>query len=346
MTEIMTHPMKAARIVGPRLVELIDVPLPKIGENEVRFKIEMSCLCGSDSPMFRNDFEAMKRKGDFCNTLYVDYHNDPVYPLITGLSLHECVGTVTESRSARFKPGDFVLGVPVHQHGFFEYLTLPEERIYPMPGGTVSRSEILMSQPLGTILYGFRKLPEVAGKTVAIIGQGPIGLMMNSVLSRMGVKQIIGIDNLPYRTEVGKQMGATSVIDGSLEDVRQRISELTHGKLADLVIEAAGHHEISTDLAVDLVAQDGHVFQFGVTDYTYVDGFPLGKFFYKNVTLLNSVGAYFEKDFVEAARMIMEGEVDVKPLLTHTFKVDQVQEAYETFVDRRDKSIKVLIDFS
>ena len=338
--------MKAGRFVGPRKVELVDVPLPVIGENEVRFKIEASCLCGSDSPFFNYDFEKLRSEGRKPIKNFMDYNLESIYPMPIGLSLHECVGTVTESRSARFKVGDFVLGVPMMQRGFFEYLTLPEERIYSMPDGPVSKQEILMSQPLGTILFGFRKLPDISGKTVAVIGQGPIGLMMNSVLRNCGAREIIGIDNLTYRTRVGEQMGATTVIDSSKEDPRKKVEELTQGEGADIVLEAAGHHELSIDLAVDLVAHDGHVMQFGVTDYPYVDHYPAGKLFYKNASLHNSVGAYYEKDFVEASRQIASGEVDVKPLLTHTFKLDQVQQAYETYVDRADNALKVLLDFS
>jgi threonine 3-dehydrogenase len=338
--------MKAGRITGPRSVEIIDIPIPDMGDKQVRFKIEAACLCGSDSPLFNYDFEQRRKDGKHSNTHYIDYDLNSIYPMDVGLSLHECVGTVTESRSPRFKPGDFVLGVPIRQHGFFEYLTLADDRIYPMPSGAVSKQEILMSQPLGTILFGFRKLPDVAGKTVVVIGQGPIGLMMDSVLINRGAKQVIAIDKLAYRTDVGKQMGATTVIDSSSEDPLERVEQLTSGNLADIVIEAAGHHELSINLAVDLVAHDGHVLQFGVTDFTFVDKFPAGKFFYKNVSLHNSVGAYYEKDFVEAGRMIAQGEIDVKPLLTHSFKLDQVQQAYETYVDRSDGALKVLLDFS
>jgi threonine dehydrogenase-like Zn-dependent dehydrogenase len=338
--------MKAGRIVGPRKVELIEVPLPEIGENEVRFKIEASCLCGSDSPLFNYDFEKLKREGKRANTFFIDYDQESLYPMPIGLSLHECVGTVTESNSARHQVGDFVLGVPLKQCGFFEYLTLPEERIYPMPSGSVSKQEILMSQPLGTILYGFRKLQDISGKIVVVIGQGPIGLMMNSVLRNRGAKQIIGIDPLSYRTAVGLQMGATDVIDSSVDDPLKKVKEFTQGALADIVIEAAGHHELSINLAAHFVAHDGHVLQFGVTDYEYVDNYPAGLFFAKNVSVHNSVSAFYENDFVEASRQIVDGEVDVKPLLTHSFKLDQVQKAYETYADRSDDALKVLLDFS
>ena len=338
--------MKAGRFVSRRKVEIVDVPMPEMGENMVRFKVEHACLCGSDSPMFNYDYNQHKEDGYHTNEIYVDYSRESIYPMPPGLSLHECVGTVTESTSERYRVGDFVLGVPIDQYGFFEYLTLPEERIYPMPEGPVSKQEILMSQPLGTILFGYRKLAAIEGKNVVVIGQGPIGTMMNSVLKREGAAQIIGIDKYDYRLKVGELMGSTGHINNAETDPVPIIDTLTDGKMADIVIEAAGHHELAIELAVDLVAHDGEVLQFGVTDIDHVDRFPLGKFFYKNATLHNSVGAFYEKDFVEASRLIAEGEVDVKPLLTHTFKLDQVQEAYETFVDRADGAMKVLLDFS
>ena len=338
--------MLAGRFTGPRRVELIDVPVPELKENEVRIKMEVACLCGSDSPMFISDYEELKAEGVHANPWFVDYEREDMYPLNTGLSLHECVGTVTESRSENHKVGDFVLGIPIHQHGFFEYLSLPEERVYPMPNGIVSKQEILMSQPLGTILYGFRKLPDIGGATVAVVGQGPIGQLMNPVLAARGADQIVAIDKLGYRAEVSKQMGSTVQIDSSQEDPVEVVESLTDGRMADVVIEAAGHHELSIDLAVDLVCQDGHILQFGVTDLAYFDRYPAGKLFGKNVSLHNSVGACDKKDFVEAARMIVEGEVDVNPLLTHTFHVQDAQTAFEHYVDRKDGALKVLLDFS
>jgi len=338
--------MKAGQIVAQRKIEIVDVPMPEMEDDQVRFKVEHACLCGSDSPMFNYDFNERRAAKYLTNDIYIDYEKESLYPLPPGLSLHECVGTVTESTSEKYKVGDFVLGVPIMQYGFFEYLTLPEDRIYPMPRGPVSNQEILMSQPLGTILFGFRKLPEIRDKNVVVIGQGPMGVLMNAALKMRGAAQIIAIDKYDYRLRVGEQMGSTGDINNSERDPKSIVETLTDGEGADIVIEVAGHHELAIELAIDLVRHDGHVMQFGVTDIDHVDHFPLGKFFYKNVTLHNSVGAFYEKDFVEASRLIAEGIIDVKPLLTHTFKLDQAQEAFETFVDRADGAIKVLLDFS
>ena len=138
---------------------------------------------------------------------HIDYSQPKVYPLPVGLSLHECVGVVVESASSDFQEGDFVLALPFDQYGFFEYLTLPESRIFPLPEEPVSKQEILMAQPLGTLLFAWRMMPEIEGKTVAVLGQGPIGLMFNSLLKLRGAGTVIGIDRLEERASVGREMG-------------------------------------------------------------------------------------------------------------------------------------------
>jgi len=338
--------MKAGRFKGPRKVEIIDVPIPELGENQVQIKLEVACLCGSDSPMFISDYVALKAQGIRANDWCVDYGRDEMYPLNIGLSLHECIGTVTESRSEKYKAGDFVLGIPIAQHGFFEYLTLAEERVYSMPNGVVSKPEILMSQPLGTILFGMRKLPDISGKSVAIVGMGPIGLLWCAYLKYLGASSIFAIDKLGYRVEVSKEMGSTAQIDSSKENPVAAVENLTNGKMAEIVIEAAGHHEMAIDLATELIAMEGHLLQFGVTDVATFDNYPAGILYGKNVSIHNTVGAIGPKEFLEAADLIVAGKINVKPLLTHSFKFEDAQTAFEYYVDRKDNALKVLLEFS
>lgn len=312
---------------------------------DVRIKLQKTCLCGSDIPYFGYDQQRLSDEGKRNPYGHVTYERERVYPLPVGLSLHECVGIVAESKSDRFKEGDFVLGLPFHQYGFFEYLTLPENRVFPLPESPVSKEEILLAQPLGTLLYAWRKMPDVSGKTVAVLGQGPIGLMFNALLKLKGAATVIGIDRLKYRVDAGRVLGADHVIDASETDVQEAVSELTDGTLADIVIEAVGHGELAINEAIDLVRVDGTLFAFGVVDHDYRDHYALGKAFMKNMTIHHSVGAKDAGDFLEAARMIANGEVNLKPLLTHSLPFDEAQKAYELFVDRQDKSIKVVIDF-
>jgi len=337
--------VKAVQIIGPRKAEIIEVEMPALKEGDVRVRIQKTCLCGSDIPYFAYDQQKLLDEGKPNAAGHIDYSQPKVYPLPVGLSLHECVGVVVESASSDFQEGDFVLALPFDQYGFFEYLTLPESRIFPLPEEPVSKQEILMAQPLGTLLFAWRMMPEIKGKTVAVLGQGPVGLMFNALLKLRGAGTVIGIDRLEERANVGREMGADEIIvpgdAGSLE----QLSDLTNGEMADVVIEAAGHADLSFNDAVDLVRKEGTIFEFGVIDTDYVDNYPFGKVFYKNLTVRHSVGAKDKGDFLAAADLIAEGKVDMKPLLTHSFPFANAQTAYETFVDRKDGAIKVLIDF-
>ncbi len=345
--------MKAGLITAPRRIEIIDAPddtLGRIPEElasipKVTVQLEKACLCGSDSPFFNYDFAELKANNRRIIDFVVSYEKDSVYPLNLGLSLHECVGTVVETHSAKFKVGDFVLALPFDQHGFFSLLTLPENRIFKLPESNVSKEEILLCQPLGTIIYGFRKLPELEGKTVAIIGQGPIGLMMNSLLAKTGASKVIAVDCQSDRLSLSRKTGATHVINHSQESTSAKLQEINDGKLADIVIEAVGHNESAIDLAVGLATHDGFVLNFGVIDGWHEDHFPFGKAFYKNLTISHSVGAALPEHFLPAADMIAKGEIDVSSLLTHSLPFNQAQEAYELFVDRKEGAIKVVLDF-
>ncbi len=333
------------QITGPRKAEIIEVEMPVLKEGDVRVRIQKTCLCGSDIPYFAYDQQKLLNEGKPNAAGHIDYSQPKVYPLPVGLSLHECVGVVVESASSDFQEGDFVLALPFGQYGFFEYLTLPESRIFPLPEDPVSKQEILMAQPLGTLIFAWRMMPEIEGKTVAVLGQGPIGLMFNSLLKLRGAGTVIGIDRLEERAGVGRQMGADEIIvPGDAGSVEQ-LSDLTNGDMADVVIEAAGHADLAFNDAVDMVRNEGTIFEFGVVDTDYVDNYPFGKVFYKNLTVRHSVGAKDKGDFLAAADLIAEGKVDMKPLLTHSFPFASAQTAYETFVDRNDGAIKVLIDF-
>ena len=333
------------QIIGPRKAEIIEVEMPALKEGDVRVRIQKTCLCGSDIPYFAYDQQKLLDEGKPNAAGHIDYSQPKVYPLPVGLSLHECVGVVVESASSDFQEGDFVLALPFDQYGFFEYLTLPESRIFPLPEEPVSKQEILMAQPLGTLLFAWRMMPEIKGKTVAVLGQGPVGLMFNALLKLRGAGTVIGIDRLEERANVGREMGADEIIVSGDAGSLEQLSDLTNGEMADVVIEAAGHADLSFNDAVDLVRKEGTIFEFGVIDTDYVDNYPFGKVFYKNLTVRHSVGAKDKGDFLAAADLIAEGKVDIKPLLTHSFPFANAQTAYETFVDRKDGAIKVLIDF-
>lgn len=320
--------MLAGRIHAPGQIELIDIPEPKLepredGTPEVIFQPECACLCGSDLPFF-----AMN--GEF---------PDPV----VGHSLHEMIGAVVDSTGSRFQPGDRVLAVPDNQVGLFERFVVAEQQVIPLDP-RVPEETAMLAQPLGTVICALKKLPEILDRDVVVVGQGPIGQLFCAALSNLGARQIIAVDLLESRLEMSPQMGATHTICNTRDDAKAAVKEITEGRMADIVVEAVGHRDQALNLCIDLCRYNGRILYFGVPPET-IDGVRLRDLFRKNLSVHSSVFPDFRRDFPLAMRWIGEGRIDVSKIITHRFPLADIQTAFETFRDRRDGALKVLVEF-
>lgn len=322
--------MLAGQISIPRKVELIDIPEPTLdsapgsGEpGDIIFQPELACLCGSDMPFFQGGY--------------------PECVPQVGHSLHEMIGTVVDTNGKRFKPGDRVLAVPVFQVGLFERYRVTEARAIPLDP-RVPDDHAVLAQPLGTVIYALRKLPNLLDWNVVVVGQGPMGQLLCATLRNLGARQIIVVDRVDYRLEVSRRMGATAVINAEKQDPVEAVSELTGGVMADLVIEAVGHGEQVFNLCTDLCREHGRILFFGVPPAT-IDGLRWLDLFMKNINVQTTVNPDFERDFPLAMQWIAEGRIDVSPLVTHRYPLAQIQEAFELYEQRRDGALKVFVEF-
>jgi len=320
----------AGKIFAPQRVELIDVPEPQLGPRpadgqagEIIFQPHTACLCGSDIPYFEMGYPECQPE--------------------VGHSLHEMIGTVVATNGSRFQPGDRVLCVPVHQCGLAERFVVSEQRAIPLDP-RVPDDHAVIAQPLGTILYGLRKLPNLLDWNVVIVGQGAIGQLFCAAVRNLGARQIIAVDRLADRLKISPTMGATSVVNSSQTDPVQAIAERTDGHLADLVIEAVGHREQALDLCTSLCRKYGTILYFGVPPETIGEVRWLD-LFRKNINVQTTVNPDFARDFPLAMRWIAEGRIDVSPVITHRFPLAQIQQAFEMYHQRLDGSLKVFVDF-
>lgn len=341
--------MKAAQIVAPRKVELVDVEEPclnGISSGMIKVKVERACLCGSDSPKFDYDLSNTEDlRIQRTRSKLSDFNASTVYPLRPGQSIHECLGTVVESTSSRFKEGDFVLALPQAQSGLCEYFCTQDMGAIRLPRDLVAKEQILMSQPLGTVVWACQKLGNLLDLNTVVVGQGPMGLLFSHMLSNLGARTVIAIDKLDYRLEVSKRMKATHTIQVDREDPILAVQEVTGGKMADLVFEVVGHQTDTIGLCMKLVRRLGTLVSFGVPDETIYKNFPYGEFFGKNLTLIGSVGPDVVPNFSLARDMIAQSRIDVTPIITHVIPFQEIQQAYELFVDRKDKAVKVVLNY-
>jgi len=318
----------AGHMPAPGQVELVEVSEPELpprdpeGPGQIIIQPTLSCLCGSDLPFFQGSDE---------------------YPILEGHSLHEMIGTVVATNGERYQVGEEVLAVPLDQRGLYERYVVDETRAIPVDT-RVAREHALLAQPLGTVIYALKKLPNVLDLDFAVVGQGPIGQLYNLALSNMGARQVIGIDLLPSRLAHSRKHGATATVCNAEVDPVEAVSELTGGRMVDVVIEVVGHADQAINLCISLVGHGGRMLYFGVPPET-IDGVRWRDLFLKNLTVHTSVNPDFDRDFPLAMRWIGEGRVDMSGLVTHRFPITEIQQAFDLFNARGDGCLKVFLDY-
>jgi threonine dehydrogenase-like Zn-dependent dehydrogenase len=319
--------MKAAQILAQGRIELVDAADFETPRNdEVIVAAETGCLCGSDIPFFSE--------------------RQPAYPLPPGLSLHEIIGRVIASASASFHIGDRVLAMPPGLLGCAEQLCLAADRLVPIDEALTNECAVI-SQPMATVLSALSTIPTLLGRTVAVVGQGPIGLLFDTCLAQQGAARIIGIDVRDYRLARSCEFGATDIVvsrDAGGSDAIARVGELTRGVMADVVVEAVGHEDQQFNLAAALARDKGRVLFFGIPPER-IDGVALEAVVRKSLTVHTSVPDDLRPFVRIAQRAIVSRRIDPSRLITHRFSFAQIQQAFETYRDRRDGALKVLIDF-
>ncbi len=320
--------MKAGQIVAPHHIEIIDIDKPNLADypdGTVMIKTLHSAVCGSDMPSF------------------VLEHPADRYPLGKGLSIHEAIGVVTDSKSEKFKVGDEVLALPRHIGGCSEYFLSDESVTVPLV--EYHRKDcILMSQPLGTVVWACRKLGNLLNLDTVIIGQGPMGQLFTHMLSNLGAKTVIATDLVDFRLEVSKQMRATHTINSANEDIVTAVKEITDGRMADLVIEVVGHQTETINTCLQLLKRGATLLAFGVPD-DEVYNFQFAEFFRKNIRFLGSVGPDVPNDFPLAMDMIAQGRIDVSPIITHHLPFTEAQKGFEMALHKKDEAVKIVFDY-
>jgi len=318
--------MLAAQIVAPGRIEIREVEPPDpraAGEGSIVVRTAVGAVCGSDLPRFYRQLAARK------------------YPLPPGQSLHECIGTVVHSRSGRFREGDAVLALPHGSLGLAQLFVSHEDAAVTLPGGRLDE-RLVLGQPLATVLCALRRMPAVLDRDVAVVGQGPMGLMFTRMLANQGARRIVGIEPVAHRRAAALAMGATHVLDPGAGDTAQALREITGGTLADLVVEAVGHQSETINHCIDLVRLEGTIVAFGVPDEAV---YPLRyrDLFRRKATLLASVQPDIQADYSLALDLLSQGRFDAAPMISHRLAFTEAARAFRMATDRSDGAVKILL---
>ena len=319
--------MKAVQIIARGQPAFVDAPKPPLQPGSALVKTLRLSLCGSD-----------------IRHLY--YLPDSHYPTQPGETGHEMVGVIEaiDPANGKFKPGDRVLCLAPDHGAMCEYYLAPVHHLLPLDPATPLEHSV-QAQQFGTVLYAARTLPDLRGKTVAVIGQGSAGLWFNFTLAQRGAAKIIALDLKAYRLRYSEAFGATHTIHNADSCPLEALRAINGGELPDVVIEAAGEPD-AIRLAVEITRFGGFLLFFGVPRLEVIE-FPIFDAFWKTLTMKSMVGAINDPGHActrQALEYINSGAVDVGRMITHTFAFKDVFEAYELHRIQDEGAVKIVVD--
>jgi L-iditol 2-dehydrogenase len=322
--------MPAAVVTALREVRCEAAAIPDPEPGKVLLRSKLGSICGTD-----------------LHIVYMGW-NVYEYPLEPGHPGHEGVGEVIDGGGSEFQPGDIVLTAPNiwSSKTFAEYQLIDPSFLLKLPN-TAPLSHLLMAQQLGTVVFAARKLPPLLGKTVAVIGQGSVGLFHDFLLRRLGAHRIIGIEPVPSRLKAGVTLGIDHAIDVTGDKATQAVLDLTDGEGADVVVEAVGS-SATLNQSFKMTRPHGRVAAFGLPDGKDPVPFDWDTFFRKRLEMHADFGAQDEPGlpaFQIAVDYITRGDIDMEPFVTHQFPIERVQEAFDLAESPDDGALKVSITF-
>jgi threonine dehydrogenase-like Zn-dependent dehydrogenase len=320
--------MRAIEFIGPRKIRLRDdAPTPEPQPGEVLVQCRYVALCGTNMGPYLHD-------GRWAN---------PAIQRPPGWLGHENIGVIVRSRAADWPEGTPVLAHPDDYNGFAEYIRSKPAGLARLPENLPDLAAMVVAQPLATVLRAMVRTGPVIGQRSAVLGQGPMGLIFTHLLRRMGASQVIGIDRVAWRLGWATRFGATSVVDASREDVVETVRAQTGGKMIDFCVEAVGRPE-ALDVAARLPCRQGRLYVFGVPHHER-QTFPWFHTVGNETELITSMGPECMDYFQTAVNMIVDGHVDLMPMVTPRLPWDRAAEAFEMYANPEgaEGSLKVTL---
>ena len=222
-----------------------------------------------------------------------------------------------------------------------EYVRVPfaDNGLNPLPDNVDDTAALLVGDVLASGYFGAELAEIRPGDSVLVLGAGPVGLCAMSCARLFGPACIIACDPLPERLELARRMGVADVLlNPTTDNVPEAVQALTHGRGADAVIEAAGGHDT---FQTAWQAARANACVAVVALYEEDQTLPLPRMYGKNLTFkTGGVDAIHSDRLIS---LIASGKIDTRPLITHTFPLSRIMDAYSLFERHADGCVKCAI---
>jgi threonine dehydrogenase-like Zn-dependent dehydrogenase len=336
--------MRGIVFVGDRKLEVREFPDPTPGPGEVVLEMKASGMCGSDLHLYRAPAGAgakdlgMKEVGPIiaghepCGVVAAVGPNVPEVQAQVGMRamVHHYLGCgvckhCRSGWSQLCKKVTAIYGISQHG-GHAQYLKVPARTLVQLPDELSFEVGAAVSCGTGTAYGALKRIGLSGRETIAIFGQGPVGLSGTQLAKAMGAR-VIALDVGAERLELAKQMGADITINSKKDDPVQAIKDLTHGEGAELTMDCSGNPDARL-AAVRSTRTWGTVGLVGEGDKLTLD--VSTDLLRRQLTLVAS-WTFSTVGQAECARFIADRRIAVEKLYTHRYKLDQATEAYKLF---------------
>ncbi len=346
--------MKAAVFVEPGRIALQEKAVPKVGPRDALLRVTTTTICGTDVHILKGE-----------------------YPVARGLTVgHEPVGVIEELGDAveGYEIGQRVIAGAITPCGQCytclggsqaqccgramggwrlgntvdgcqaEYVLIPEAtaNLAPIPDDLTDEQVLMCPDIMSTGFGGAERGRIRIGDTVAVFAQGPIGLCATVGAKLLGATRIFAVDAVPERLAMSRALGADVTINYKERNPVEAILEATGGRGVDVAIEALGT-QATFESCLRVLRPGGVLSSLGVYSGKLtlpLDAFAAGLGDYTVVTTLCPGG---KERMRRLMNVLAAARADLRPLVTHRFPLDRIEEAYDLFANQREGVLKIAI---
>ncbi len=321
--------------------------MPQIGKNDVLIEIQKTAICGTDIHIFNWDAWAQKTiktplviGHEFVGTVSQmgeNVHDVELGELVSGeghIVCGHCRNCLAGRRHLCIDPN--CIGVD-RAGAFAEYLSVPVSNIWHC-GSNISTDVLSCFDPFGNAVHTTLSY-NLVGEDVLITGAGPIGCMAVAVAKQAGARYVVITDVNPYRLELARKMRPTLALDVRSQKIEDAIKELDMKEGFDVGLEMSGNPQAFQSMLAN-ICHGGKIAMLGIMPATAIDWDYV---VFNSLTIKGIYGREMFETWYKAT-MLIEGGVDLGPLITHRFDYSDFSEGIE--VMRSGNSGKVILNWA
>lgn len=337
--------MRRVLLAEPERFVIEEVQIPEPKANEVIVKVERSGICGSDIHMYHgvSPIQPPLVMGhEFAGTIdalgsqVTDFEIGDRVVVEPGVQCGEC--TYCQSGRYNLCPYQYTIGgYREHDGGYADYVRVPANRVVPLPD-EMSFEVGVMVEPVACAMHALDVADIRSGDTVLIIGAGTIGLLIAQAVRMAGAETVVVTDIVPERLELAKQLGADAVVNAQEMDLVTWAKEKYGLGGVHRVFDTVSISQTFKQ-ALEIVRRGGRIIDVGVS--TKPVEWNLNALLLE--VEITGMNMYVRRNFDQAVEAIMNGHIQVEPLISAVYPLSDIDKAYDELLANQDQFIKVML---